>query len=112
MADREPAPAAEAAPAAVAAEAESEYFEDTQVYAAGILSVYHPEAIYEFIGFGGGGNQNTYEFMGILTTTTTKPYEFTGFWGGGADRIPAAEPDCKLDVGNHVEVQQREEAGE
>ena len=31
---------------------------------------------YEFIGFGGGGGQNPYEFTGILITTTTEPYEF------------------------------------
>jgi len=34
--------------------------------------------------------QNPYEFIGILTTTTTEPYEFIGFRGGGTDRVPAA----------------------
>ena len=45
---------------------------------------------YEFIGFGGGGGQNPYEFIEILLTTTPEPYEFLGFRGGGTDRIPAA----------------------
>ena len=37
---------------------------------------------------GGGGGQNSYEFKGILTTTTTtEPYEFIGVPGGGGGYI-------------------------
>ena len=47
---------------------------------------------YEFIRFGGGGGQHPYESIRILTTTTTtQHYDFKGIWGGGSDRIQAAD---------------------